>query len=137
MSDAPPKTRPARPAPPAIGRYSAKIFADLAGRTRFVDPALAANWTALVGGEIAALCRPGRLTGGRVGATLELHAPSAAAAARAQFEAESIRRRLNDYLGPGRVGRITVLHLQGRASTGGSGLDGALSRFRASLTGNK
>lgn len=137
MSDGFLKTRPARPAPPAIGRYSAKIFADLAGRTRFVDPALAANWTTLVGAEIAALCRPGRLTGGQVGATLELHAPHAAAAARTQFEAEAIRRRLNNYLGPGRIGRITVLHLQGPAPVGESGLDGALSRFRASLTGKK
>ncbi len=136
--DAPVKTRPAREPPPAIGRYSSKIFADLAGRTNYVDPALAARWADLVGPEIAALCRPGRLTGGRIGATLEVFARNGATASRAQFEAETIRRRLNDYLGPGRVGRITVLQRAANPAAEPSGpLGAALSRFRASVSQKK
>lgn len=137
--DPPVKTRPARQPPPQIGRYSAKIFAELAGRTNYVDPALASRWAELVGPEIAALCRPGRMTGGRIGATLEVFAPSGAAASRAQFEAETMRRRLNDYLGPGRIGRITVL--QRSAGDGiaapSSPLGAALSRFRSSVSQKK
>ena len=137
-NNGPVKTRPARRPPPSIGRYSSKIFAELAGRTNYVDPALASRWVELVGPEIAALCRPGRLTGGRIGATLEVFAPSGAAASRAQFEAETMRRRLNEYLGPGRVGRITVLQRAAKAAAEPAGpLGAALSRFRASVTQKK
>ncbi|GAB4530137.1 MAG: hypothetical protein Kow00133_18880 [Amphiplicatus sp.] len=135
-------TRPARPAPPGIGRYAAKVFAGLARETRYADPALAENWPTLAGPELADLCRPGRLTGARGGA-LEVFVPHGAAAARVQFEAEALRRRVNDYLGPGRVGRILVRQAGAAAAQAGSGsgkagpLDGALSRFRASVSTNK
>lgn len=139
-------TRPARPAPPAIGRYGAKVFAHLARETRYADPALAENWPTLAGPELADLCRPGRLTGARGGA-LEVFVPHGAAAARVQFEAEALRRRVNEYLGPDRVGRIVVrqaggppLRAKSQSATGVGGtspLDGALSRFRGGISANR
>lgn len=125
-------TRPARAAPPHLRRYAAGVFADLARRTRFVDPNLIEAWPALVGAEIAGLCRPGRLSGGRAGKTLELIAPNGAAAARVQFEAEAIRRRLNDHLGPGVIGHISVRQSANPAVSDGH-LEGALARFKASV----
>ena len=126
-----PVTRPARKAPPQLNRFAARVFADLAQKTKFVDPNLAANWAAIVGPEIASLCRPGMLSGGRAGRTIELIAPNGAAAARVQFEAEAIRRRLNGHLGPGVVGHVSVR--QSAACTSDPKLDGALARFRASI----
>jgi len=125
-------TKPARSPPPHLRRYTAGVFADLARRTRYVDPALIEAWPALVGAEIAGLCRPGRLSGGRTGRTLELIAPNGAAAARVQFEAEAIRRRLNDYLGPGAIGHIS-LRQSASGQPGEVRLAGALARFRASI----
>lgn len=145
------KTRPVRAALPAVSRYSSKVLTGLAQRTKYVDPALAERWRSLVGDELASLARPGRLTGGRTGRTLEVIAQTAAAAARVNFDAETIRRKVNTYLGPDTVGRITVLIRSGGQSTadirdgpdGPSGdttnapsppLGSALSRFRASVT---
>ena len=54
----PRSTRPARSAAPAIARAGASVFADLAKRTKFMDPALAERWPALAGEKIAALARP-------------------------------------------------------------------------------
>ncbi len=134
-------TRPARSAPPAVGRIAARIFADLARKTRYVDPNLAADWPRIVGPEIAGLCRPGRLTGGRLGRTLEVFAPNGAAAARVQFEAESIRRKVNELLGPGAVGRIAVRQAGARPNDGVGGersrLETALGRFRSAVSSKK
>lgn len=133
MTDAKPiRTRPARRAAPPVGRYTAAIFADLAEKTRFADPQLAARWGAIVGPEIAALCRPGRLTGAGAGRTLELVVRDGAAAARVEFEAEAIRRRLNDALGPGMIGRLSVRQKAGAAPSDPR-LAAALSRFRAGV----
>ena len=125
-------TKPARSGPPHMRRHVARIVADLARRTKYVDPSLVEAWPALVGPEIAALCRPGRLAGGRLGRTLEVIAPNGAAAARVQFEAEAIRSRLNEHLGPGAVGRVAVRQGSGVQSPH-SQLDGALTRCRASI----
>lgn len=137
MSEYPLRTRPARKAPPPVRRYAAGVFANLAKKTRFVDPALAADWAAIVGTEFAALCRPGKLTGGRIGRTLELVAPNGAAAARIRFESEAIRRKVNDCLGPGTVGRIAIRQSSLAAALGPRGgepgLDGVLERFRTSV----
>lgn len=128
------RTRPARPAPPAIGRYAAKVFADLARQTRYVDPDLAAEWPRIVGRELALLCRPGRLTGGRIGRTLEILAATGAGATKVQFEAEAIRRRMNEVLGPGVVGRVIVRQTSTLPAGGdGARLKTALSRFRAAI----
>lgn len=125
-------TKPARSAAPHFRRYAAGVFADLARKTKFVDPKLIESWPALVGPEIAALCRPGRLSAGRAGRTLELIAPNGAAAARVQFEVDAIRRRLNHHLGPGAVGHISVRQSASPAPADAR-LDGALARFRASI----
>lgn len=127
---APVASKPARRAPPAIGRFANEIFSDLARRTRFVDPNLAVDWPRIVGTELAGLCRPGRLSGGRLGRSLEVYAASGAAASRVQFEAETLRRKVNEYLGPGVVGRIVVRQA---ADSAEGGLESALGRFRAAV----
>lgn len=138
MASSPIQTRAARAAAPPIRRYGAQVFAELARITNYVDPNLAASWSAIAGEDLARLCRPGRLSGGRIGRTLEVIAADGAAAALVQFEAESLRRNVNDFLGPGAVGRIYVRQAgqrsDGASSAEGSPLGGALSRFRASVS---
>jgi len=124
---APPPTRGPRAAAPPLSRFASALIADLARRTRFVDPDIAARWTELAGPEISRMCRPGRLTGGTAGRTLEVIVPHGAAAASVEFAAETLRRRLNDYFGPNAIDRIAVL--QGPAPAGAP--KPRLSRFRA------
>lgn len=121
----PPQTRGPRASAPTLSRFSSAILADLAKRTRFVDPEMIANWPTLAGPELSKLCRPGRLTGGREGRTLEVVVPHGAAAASVEFAAETLRRRLNDYFGPDAIARIAVV--QGPK---GPPPAGGLSRFR-------
>lgn len=123
------KTRPARPAPPAISGPVRAVFAGLARRTRFVDPDLGANWASIVGEDAAALCRPGRMTGGRADRTLEVVAANSAAAAKVRFASEDLRGRVNAFLGPGAVGRIAVRLNGSEAEPAGAGAP-ALARFR-------
>jgi hypothetical protein len=128
---------------PAVGRFTAAVFSDLAQKTKFVDPALAAAWPRILGDELAGLSRPGRLTGSKAGRTLEVVVPNGAAAARIQFESGRIREKVNDFLGPGVVARIAVRQAGGkppqtphdRENTGR--LDSALSRFRASFAARR
>lgn len=139
FSPTPIQTKPARPAAPAIRGAAAHVLVALARRTRFVDPALVAQWPLMVGEELAALSRPGRLTGGRIGRTLELVAPNGAAAARVALETESIKGKVNDFLGPGAIARVVIRQRGGEPpqEPGGDGPEGpvraALSRFRATL----
>lgn len=138
----PPATRAARGAAPVFARFSAGIVEDLARKTRYVAPDLIARWADLAGPELSRLCRPGRLTGGRMGGradgrTLEVIVPHGAAAASVEFAAETLKRRLNGYFGPDAIARIVVI--QAAASqTGSRGPDsggkpggGGLSRFRS------
>lgn len=106
---APPSTKAARAAAPPLARFASALIADLARQTRFVDPDIAARWTELAGPELSKLCRPGRLTGGASGRTLEVIVPHGAAAASVEFAAETLRRRLNSYFGPNAIERIAVL----------------------------
>ncbi len=129
-------TRPARRAPPAIRRYSSAVVAELAQKTRYVNPALAAEWSAIVGSELAGLCRPGRLSGGRIGRSLELICPSGAAAARVAFETEGVRRKVNMFLGPGAVGKISVRQ-SGVKDEGGARLSSVLARFRSAVSARR
>ena len=136
------RTKPARQAAPPIRRYAASVLIDLARRTKFVDPTLAAAWEKIVGAELAALCRPGRLYGGRAGRTLDVISPHGAAAARVQVESEAIRRAVNEFLGPDAVTRIAVRQ-SGRgaqpvaSADGADALGSALGRFRASVGSKK
>lgn len=123
----PPQTRGPRAAAPPLARFSSALIADLARRTRFVDPEIAARWTELAGPELSRLCRPGRLTGGPSGRTLEVIVPHGAAAASVEFAAETLKRRLNAFFGPNAIDRIAVL--QGPSPA--SGRPPRLSRFRA------
>ncbi|MFQ5562607.1 MAG: DciA family protein [Parvularculaceae bacterium] len=133
------RTRPARSGPPQISRYSATVLAALAKKTKFVDPALAANWPTIVGDEIARLCRPGRLTGQTGARTLEIIAPNGAAAAQAQLLTDEIIERANRFLGPGALTRIAIRQDGGRASSPSAiakphpQLENALDRMRASM----
>jgi hypothetical protein len=130
--DDPPRvaTRPQRPPPPHLNIYVASLFADVAAKTRFAEPGLLQRWTEIVGAEAARLGRPGRILGGTRGATLELIAADGASAARLRFEAESLRQRVNQFLGPNRIGRI---HVRQSGAADGAPLESALSRFRASM----
>ncbi|MEK7265985.1 MAG: DciA family protein [Pseudomonadota bacterium] len=135
-----PPTRGLRAAAPGLSRFTGGVLEGLARQTRFVDPELIARWTALAGPEISKLCRPGRMTGGRAGRTLEVIVPHGAAAASVEFAAETLRRRLNDYFGPDTIIKIAVI--QGAAPkpfpaggdtpspTGPQARPGGLSRFR-------
>ena len=123
----PPQTKAPRPAAPPIARFASALVADLARQTRFVDPAIVARWAELAGPELSKICRPGRLTGGPSGRTLEVIVPHGAAAASVEFAAETLRRRLNGYFGPEAIVRIAVL--QGPAATTAAGP--RFSRFRA------
>lgn len=128
----PPLTRGVRPAAPGLSRISAKVLEGLARQTRFVDPELIARWTAIAGPEISRMCRPGRLTGGREGRTLEVIVPHGAAAASVEFASETLKKRLNDYFGPNAIVRIAIV--QGPAPKGAgtppAAPGGGLSRFR-------
>ena len=139
-------TRPARSSAPAIARASAGVFRDLAQRTKFMDPALAERWPQLAGEKLAALCRPGRLTGRGLGRTLELYVPHGAAAAAAEMERDGLIARLNAYLGPGSVSRIAIIQTgkapkaptrpaAGKAETAGGDVElgAALASFRAAI----
>lgn len=140
-------TRPARMAPPAIGRAGAGVFAVLAKKTKYMDPSLAGHWPPLAGPRLAALSRPGRITGtGRVGKTLELHVPNGAAAAEVQMNIDTLIKSINGYLGPGSVTRIAVLQSGKRAAPprenapkrpkpedDDSPLGSALASFRAAI----
>ncbi|MHA7872758.1 MAG: DciA family protein [Hyphococcus sp.] len=134
------KTRPARRGPPKLSRASAAVFSALVRKTKYADPALAENWPAIAGAAIAARCRPGRVTGGRAGRTLEVFVPSGAAAAELQMRADDLLARVNRYLGPGAVARIAIRQVasakqkppaQGETS---SDLGRALASFRAAVS---
>lgn len=139
----PRSTRPARSAAPAIARAGASVFADLAKRTKFMDPALAERWPALAGEKIAALARPGRITGRGTGRTLEVSVANGSAAAAVQMEADGLIARLNAYLGPGSIERIAVIQTgqtgRDRAPAGDAApetgeLGAALASFRAAIS---
>ncbi len=126
------KTKPARSAPPHVRRYSSEILANLAKRTNYVDPRLAADWSQIVGASSASLCRPGRLLGGRRHAVLEIHAINSAAAARLQFDEERLRQAVNAFLGPETVARLSIKHSQ---SAGGQPTEKSAQPHHPKTTG--
>lgn len=115
----PPVTRPARAAPPAIRRYSSELLAQLAQRTRFADPAIAARWREIAGLELAGISRPGRLSGNGAGRTLEVVATDGGAAQLLQMRSADLIARLNEFLGPRAVSRISILQSGGQMNAGG------------------
>jgi len=123
----PVETKPAMKAPPRVARAGAHILAHLARKTRFADPALIARWPALVGADMASLCRPGRLSGGARDRTLTLHVSDGAAAASVEFAAGDLLARLEGYFGPGVVGRVKIVQSGGEAAAPART---GLSRFR-------
>lgn len=130
-SDAPRiQTRPQRRPPPQLNTFLSTVFTDVATKTRFADPGLMSRWGEIAGPELAALGRPGRILGGTRGATMEVFAAGGAAAARLQFESEALRRRVNQFLGPERIGRIQIRQAGGADA---APVDSALSRFRSSI----
>jgi hypothetical protein len=122
----PAPTRGPRAPAPSLARYSSAVLAELARKTRYVDPEIIALWPKLAGPDLSKLCRPGRLTGGREGRTLEVVVPHGAAAASVEFAADDLRRRLNDYFGPNAIARIAII----QAPRAQGGPKGGLSRFR-------
>ena len=119
-------TRPQRPPPPHLGLHLAKVCSGIAERTRFADPQLVGRWSEIAGPELARLSSPGRILGGVRNATLEIHVRNGAAAARIGIETDALKRRLNQVLGPGRIG-----HVQIRQAGADKPPPGTLSRFRS------
>ncbi|MGF1544809.1 MAG: DciA family protein [Parvularculaceae bacterium] len=119
------ETKPARRSAPTLARCATRTLANLARRTGYVDPYLAARWPRIVGEELAGLCRPGKISGGRRDRTLEVSATSGAAAVELAQREGDLRARRNAHFGPGAVGRVRV------AQTGGAAIGAAgLARFR-------
>lgn len=109
----PARTKPARRAPPKLASACAAVFAALARKTKFADPELIGCWPTIAGADLAALCRPGRITGvqtgrGSKGRTLEVITANGAAAAETQMRADELLAKVNRYLGPNAVARIAV-----------------------------
>ena len=133
------KTRPARKPPPRISGAGLSVFAELARQTKFVDPALAEYWPQIVGPDIAALARPGRITGGPGGRSLEVYVRSGAAATQIQMAAADLTVRVNRYLGVGAVSRILIKQTTSAPSAEPTKpaedgrLGAALANFRAAV----
>ncbi len=133
------KTRRIRRPPPNIGRAGAVVFSALAKKTKYAEPALSDHWPDIAGAKIAGLCRPGRITGRPPGRTLEIHAPSGAAAAQLQMQTDALKTAVNRYLGPNAIARIVVIQSASSApprpaqgeETGELGA--ALSSFRKAI----
>lgn len=117
-------TRPRRSVPPKLARFSGDVLAQLARRTRFVDPALCRDWSEIVGAEIAALCRPGRINGPPGRRKIELIARGGAESTAAQMKSDEILSALRRYLGPGAIDGLTFRRVRDPEET-----PLALSRF--------
>lgn len=102
------RTKRIRPAPAPVRRQADSLMEKLARQTGFADPRLTLAWPEIVGPEHARLGRPGKLSGGRRGRTLEIFAPDGARAARLEFEAGAIIEALNRYYGPGTIGHLHI-----------------------------
>lgn len=130
------RTLPRRAAPPSVARPAAAIVAALAKKTRYADPALCEQWEAVAGADLAALGRPGRISGRPRERALEVFAPSGAAAAELQAQAETLLARVNRYFGPGDVARIVVRQRAEpteKAADEADPLEGALASFFAAV----
>lgn len=102
------RTRPApRPAPRA-GRALQGLIKELDAKFGRGASALEPRWREIVGDRLARVTRPQKLSRGRggAGATLELRVAGAAALL-VQHQAEDILARVNLFLGPGAVSRLT------------------------------
>ncbi len=138
----PTQTKAVRRGPPKIARAGALVLAGLARKTKFVDPALSDNWPSIAGRDIAALCRPGRITGrqggaGKGGRTLEVIAPNGAAATQLQMLVDDLKSRVNRFLGPNSVTHVAIKQANSGAApappaqeTVNTPLSAALSSFR-------
>lgn len=143
------QTRPVRRSPPRAGRAALKVLKRLSRNTGFLDPALAENWEAIAGPEIAQLVRPSQMThrGGR--GTLYVDAPNGAAAMLMNTQTEVLRERVNRALGAGRIKRIVIRQTASGAparraapvepgapaASTGDRLADALTRWRARIEG--
>ena len=116
MTAGPGTTKRARRAAPPIRGFAGAWMARLARATRYVDPKLMEQWPSLIGDELASLCRPGRLSGGRRDRTLEIFVTNGAAAAAVRFEESRMILSINEFLGPGVVGRLTIRQSGGAPS---------------------
>ena len=100
-----------------LGTIVPAIVGDAAKRHGIAASDLVAAWPEIVGAELAAKCRPVKISagsapgrqqaGGRRGRTLVLSA-SRASALDIDYAADRIIARVNAYLGPGAIGRISV-----------------------------
>ncbi len=106
-----PETAPRRAGLRALAISLPRITKRLFGKRGFAEGGLAADWTGIVGSELAAHCRPGRLAFAR-GAerregtlTLRVEAPFAT---EVQHLAPQIMERINGYFGYRAVARLRL-----------------------------
>lgn len=126
------RTKPVRRAAPGISRAGLDILSRLAQKTRFADPALSEHWTTIVGRELAAQCRPGRITGRAGDGMLEVCAPSGAAAAFVQMQSDLLIDLVNRFAGPGTIRHLRIRQLT-PATPEDPALGAALASFRAAV----
>ncbi|HYC67554.1 DUF721 domain-containing protein [Brevundimonas sp.] len=103
------RTRPApRPAPRA-GRALQGLIKELDAKFGRGASALEPRWTEIVGERLARVTRPQKLSKGRGGAggTLELRVAGPAALL-VQHQSEEILQRVNLFLGPGSVDKLSI-----------------------------
>ncbi|NNE41413.1 MAG: DUF721 domain-containing protein [Marinicaulis sp.] len=132
-----PRTKPARRGAPKISRAGAKIVEHVARKTKFVDPELTGAWPSIAGGDIANLCRPGRITGPPSNRTLEIFVSSGAAASEVQMKSDQLLEKLKTYFGPAGITRIAIRQMAqspvqsaNTSNVGDERLGAALSAFR-------
>lgn len=129
------QTKPVRRGPPKASRAAAAVFSRLAKSTRYADPGLVENWPSIVGAEIAAFGRPGKLHGNGPGRTLEVIVRDGAAGTEMQMRADDLILAVNRFLGPDAVNRIAVRQRPGGGLKPGDGRDGGVDRVNTPSDG--
>jgi len=104
-------TRPARMAPPRVGRYVPKIAKVAFKKYGFAEPHILNYWTDIVGKKLAKFAEPVKLSGVRGNdeaavLTIRVYGP---AALELQHREPQIIQRINTYYGYRAVGRLRMI----------------------------
>ena len=102
------KTKPPRSGAPHLSREMSRLLAKLAKKSGALDPRLAANWDEIVGPDLAKLCRPLQTKAHGRAKSLEVAVANGAAGMQLQYRLETLRQKVNAYLGPGAIARVTI-----------------------------
>ncbi len=114
-----PETTPRRAGLRALAESLPRVTKRLFGKRGFAEGGLAADWPGIVGAELAARCRPGKLAFARAAErregtlTLRVEAPFAT---ELQHLAPQIMERINGYFGYRAVARLRLKQVPYRPS---------------------